>query len=131
MFEVKERNIREAYDLLKFMTSDPAVAEKKGKTAIYVADLKRAIRAYTNRPAPDARVIKYYSYGDGYVELYRFPAELADATYDEVVEWFNDNKRLCGGGGQYDCTGEKFTEWRHIFKRRDGWYAYHSVGINV
>lgn len=53
MFEVKERNIREAYDLLKFMTSDPAVAEKKGKTAIYVADLKRAIRAYTNRPAPD------------------------------------------------------------------------------
>lgn len=131
MFEVKERNISEAYDLLKFMTSDPAVAEKKGKTAIYVADLKRAIRAYTNRPAPDARVIKYYSYGDGYVELYRFPAELADATYDEVVEWFNDNKRLCGGGGQYDCTGEKFTEWRHIFKRRDGWYAYHSVGIDV
>ena len=65
------------------------------------------------------------------MELYRFPAELADATYDEVVEWFNDNKRLCGGGGQYDCTGEKFTEWRHIFKRRDGWYAYHSVGIDV
>lgn len=131
MFDVKKDNIREAYWMLNTMSTLPALPEKKADVAIHVANLKRAIRAYNNRPAPDARVVKYYSCGDGYVELYRFPAELADATYDEVAEWFNDNKRLHGGGGQYDCTGEPFTEWRHIFRRKDGWYAYHSVGIDV
>lgn len=96
----------------------------------YMADLKRSIRACTNSPAPDSRIVKEYGI-DGYIELYTFPEKLASATRDEAEEWFDENCWLSGGGGQYDCTGEKFTQWRYVFRRNDRWLAYHSVGFDV
>ena len=31
----------------------------------------------------------------------------------------------------YDCTGQIFTDWYHLFKRHGVYYAYHSISIDV
>lgn len=128
MFEVKNSNVRRAYEMLNILVHESV--PRGGKLESYIADLKRAIRAYNKRQSPDSFIVKEYGI-DGYIELYIFPAELDTVTYDEAAEWFDSNRRLHGGDGPYDCTGEKFTQWRHIFRRNGRWYAYHSVGIDI
>lgn len=31
----------------------------------------------------------------------------------------------------YDCTGQEFTNWFYLFRRRGHWFAYHSVSRDV
>ena len=99
---VNQSNLRQAYEILNTLSRE--FIPKGGKLESYMADLKRSIRACTNSPAPDSRIVKEYGI-DGYIELYTFPEELASATRDEAEEWFDENCRFSGGGGQYDCTG--------------------------
>ena len=30
-----------------------------------------------------------------------------------------------------DCTGQEFTNWFYLFRRRGHWFAYHSVSRDV
>ena len=98
---VNQSDLRQAYKILNTLSRE--FIPKDGKLESYMADLKRSIRACTNSPAPDSRIVKEYGI-DGYIELYTFPE---------------------------NCTGEKFTQWRYVFRRNDRWLAYHSVGFDV
>ena len=62
---------------------------------------------------------------DGYIELY----ELPDVTDPEA--YFDENERLIATPSQYDCTGQAFTMWHKIIKRRGRNMVYHRVAFDV
>lgn len=72
------------------------------------------------------RVVR--DFGDSYIMLIRLGefASLADA--DDYFMWF---EYMECAPSQYDCTGQKFTAWYHIFKRHGIYYAYHHISMDV
>ena len=131
IFDVNCRNVEAAYSLVRELENIIArVPEKKASLMDAVVNMKRGIRAYNNRPEQDARIIKDYGI-DGYVELYRLPNELDAESKDEAESYFNSTRYEYCTPSQYDCTGQKFTNWYKLFRRHGHWYAYHSVGVDV
>lgn len=134
MFDItsKER-LRDAYDFLSLLQNNPApdstTPEQKAYRAMTIANTKREIRAYVNRPASNVRIIcgDY----DGHMELVRLPDELDRVHKSEAAEWFDDNCYLEAYNSQYDCTGQEFTSWYHLFRRWGHWFAYHKVCRDV
>ena len=123
--------LREAYKLLRFIQDDvPGVSKQRPSVGALVADTKKGIRAYNNRPASDSRIIKEYGI-DGYMELVRFPDTLDKACEADAEEWFLANCYLAFSPTQYDCSGQRFTDWYKIFRRCGHWFAYHSVCVDV
>ena len=56
MFEITDaEKLRDAYTLLAFIR-DTTPAEQKSGMAAFIANIKKEIRAYNNRPAPDSRM---------------------------------------------------------------------------
>jgi hypothetical protein len=68
---------------------------------------------------------------DGYVELYRFPDILNDASKDDAERYFDSTRREYFTPCAYDCTGQRLTNWRRLFRRRGRWYAYHFVSVDM
>lgn len=92
MFDVNGNTLQAAYSLLRTLESIIVPPEKKATAKAAIVTLKREIRAYTNRPASDSCIIKEYGI-DGYVELYRFPDSLDDASKDEAESYFDSTRR--------------------------------------
>ena len=132
MFDIKDNGmLRDAYALLMFMQNDiSASAEKKAAVKNLAATIKREIRAYNNRPAPDSRIVEEHGI-DGYIELVQLPNELDKASKADAAEWFRENRYYEFYPTPYDCSGQKFTSWFKLFRRRGHWFAYHSVCIDV
>ena len=131
MFSITDnKRLRDAYALLMFMQSDvPASAEKRAAVKNLAATIKREIRDYNNRPASDVRIIR--ADYDSRLELVQLPDELDKAHEMDATNWFLDHQYLKGYNSQYDCTGQEFTNWFYLFRRRDHWFAYHSVSRDV
>lgn len=131
MFTItNDEKLRDAYALLMFMQRDiPASSEKKASVKNLAVTVKREIRAYVNRPASNVHIIcgDY----DGHMELVRLPDELDRAHKSEAAEWFDDNCYLEAYNSPYDCTGQEFTRWYHLFRRQGHWFAYHKVCRDV
>lgn len=131
MFTItNDEKLRDAYALLMFMQRDiPASSEKKASVKNLAVTVKREIRAYVNRPASNVRIIcgDY----DGHMELVRLPDELDRAHKSEAAEWFDDNCYPEAYNSPYDCTGQEFTSWYHLFRRQGHWFAYHKVCRDV
>lgn len=90
MFEITgAEKLRDAYTLLAFIRDDvPATAaEQKSSLADFMVSIKKEIRAYNHRPAPDNRIIEEHGI-DGYIELVRLPDELDKVNEDDAAEWF-------------------------------------------
>lgn len=132
MFEITDaEKLRDAYTLLVFIRDDvPAAAEQKSSLADFMVSIKKEIRAYNHRPAPDSRIVEGRGI-DGYIELVRLPDELDKVNEDDAAEWFRANRYLEFFPTPYDCSGQKFTNWFKLFRRRGHWFAYHSVSIDV
>ena len=131
MFSITDNErLRDAYALLMFMQSDvPASAEKRAAVKNLAATIKREIRDYNNRPAQDVRIIS--ADYDGRLELVQLPDELDKALKADAADWFRDNCYLEAYNSPYDCTGQEFTNWFYLFRRRGHWFAYHSVSRDV
>ena len=61
----------------------------------------------------------------------QLPDELDSYTEDEVQEWFMWNRYMTAVPSQYDCTGQRFTNWFKLTRRRGHWFVYHSIGRDV
>ena len=94
-----------------------------------IANIKREIRTYNNRPTSDTRIIS--ADYDGRLELVRLPDELDKAHKIAAADWFRDNCYLEAYDSPYDCTGQEFTTHYKLFRRRGHWYAYHRVSRDV
>ena len=65
------------------------------------------------------------------IQLEQLPDELDSYTEDEAQEWFMWNRYRNAAPSQYDCTGQLFTNWFKLTRRRGHWFAYHSIGRDV
>lgn len=133
MFKINDaEKLRDAYTLLAFIRDDvpTTTAEQKSGMSAFMVSIKNEIRAYNNRPAPDSRIVEERGI-DGYVELVRLPEELDHANKVDSANWFLTNRYLEYFPTPYDCSGQKFTSWFKLFRRRGHWFAYHSVCIDV
>lgn len=131
MFSITDNErLRDAYALLIFMQSDvPASAEKRAAVKNLAATIKREIRDYNNRPAQDVRIIS--ADYDSRLELVQLPDKLDEAHEMDATNWFRGNCYLEAYNSPYDCTGQEFTNWFYLFRRRGHWFAYHSVSRDV
>ena len=90
MFEITDtEKLRDAYTLLAFIRDDvpTTTAEQKSGLAAFMVSIKKEIRAYNNRPAPDSHIIEEHGI-NGYIELVRLPDELDKVNEDDAAEWF-------------------------------------------
>ena len=131
MFSITDNErLRDAYALLMFMQRDiSASAEKKAAVKNLAATVKMEIRAYNNRPVSNVRIIS--ADYDGRLELVQLPDKLDEAHGMDATNWFRGNCYLEAYNSPYDCTGQEFTNWFYLFRRRGHWFAYHSVSRDV
>lgn len=130
MFKITDaEKLRDAYTLLAFIRDD-ATAEQKSGMAAFIANIKKEIRAYNNRPAPDSRIVEERGI-DGYIELVQLPNELDKVSKTDAAERFRENRYYEFYPTAYDCSGQRFTNWYKLHRRCGHWFAYHSVSFDV
>ena len=129
MFKITDvEKLRDAYTLLAFIR-DTTTAEQKSGMAAFIASIKKEIRAYNNRPVSNVRIIS--ADYDGRLELVQLPDKLDEAHEMDATNWFLNHHYLKSYNSPYDCTGQEFTNWFYLFRRRGHWFAYHSVSFDV
>lgn len=67
---------------------------------------------------------------DSYIELVKLPTFHSESKED-AVEYFDQHYWIDMRPSAYNCTGQTFTRWAHLFQRHGTWYAYHAVGFDV
>lgn len=121
MFKVKNyQDLALAYEILN-------IAYENGKNEKAV-ELKREMRAFTNKPVSDRRIVRDDGV-DGYVVLLPLP-ECVE-TMDEAREYFEECEYIHYRPSAYDCTGQAFTSWYKVFSRNGRFWAYHCVSFDV
>ena len=129
MFKITDaEKLRDAYTLLAFIRDD-ATAEQKSGMAAFIANIKKEIRAYNNRTVSNVRIIS--ADYDGRLELVQLPDKLDEAHEMDATNWFLNHHYLKSYNSPSDCTGQEFTNWFYLFRRRGHWFAYHSVSFDV
>lgn len=97
-----------------------------------IVELKREMRRYLRQKAKampnERRIIKDYGI-DGFISLERLPDDFKDV--EEAREFFERFMTYEYRPSMYDCTGQRSTNWFKVIKRNNGYYAYHSVGVDV
>lgn len=140
-----DRDFRIGYEILHWATE--RVAEAGGDTEgrrERVIELKRNLRQYAHRDTHTVDVgmgflckrrIISDDY-DGYIELVSIP-EVFDTLDDDADgnpgarTFFKEFLEIHARPSMYDCTGQAFTCWYKLFKRRGQFWVYHSVGLDV
>ena len=92
-----------------------------------IAEQKREIRKFYKK-RNDRRIVKDDGI-DGYVLLIELPEKLENLR--DAEEYFEERETICAAPSMFDCTGQAFTSWFKVFKRRDRLMAYHSIGFDV
>ena len=122
--------LRDAYSHVRFAEE---CLRDFGKPAPHVEELIRetkvAIRDFNRRHAPDPARRCIASDCESYIALVELPEEIG--TDEEADEYFREYEYIYYRPTYYDCTGQRFTEWYKIFKRRGRYMAYHAVGMDV
>lgn len=122
MFPIRnESDLRTAYDYLQIHRELGSPLDKQ-------SDIKRAIRNYLHTERLMSKIVKDYGI-DGYVLLMDLPDFLE--TQEDAEEYFKQRHVMRSIPSMYDCTGQAFTSGYKIFKRRDRFFAYHSVCFDV
>ena len=133
MFKITDaEKLRDAYTLLAFIRDDvpTTTAEQKSGMAAFMVSIKKEIRAYNNRPAPDSRIVEEHGI-DGYIELVQLPNELDEADNADADVCFRSNLYYEFYPTAYDCSGQRFTNWYKLHRRCGHWFAYHSVSFDI
>ena len=141
MFRVRNsKDFREGYELLNLFTRFDGQFDNPEKARENMDNLKRELRAYAHRDTAvdvgmgfmcERRIVKDEGI-DGYIELVSIP-EVIDTLdgEDGADEFFKTFLEIHARPSMYDCTGQAFTSWYKLFKRRGQFYAYHIVCFDV
>lgn len=92
-----------------------------------IAEQKREIRKF-HKKSSDRRLVKDDGI-DGYVLLIELPETLENLR--DAEEYFEECETIYAAPSMFDCTGQAFTSWFKVFKRRGRFMAYHSIGFDV
>lgn len=145
MFRVRnDKDFREGYELLNLLARSDGQFDNPEKARENVDNLKRELRAYAHRDTAvdvgmgfmcERRIVKDEGI-DGYIELVSIP-EVFDTFADDAEgdpgaeTFFKDFLEIHARPSMYDCTGQAFTSWYKLFKRRGQFWAYHRVCFDV
>lgn len=120
-------NYRTRYELINML-------EQKNEMSKYVfSKMKHDLRKDLDREAAcdwaRGKCIKQYDDGTvimlvPIVEAYFFTEK------EKVIRIFEDLYEIKLPNSPYDCTGQAFTSWYKVFKRRGIWYAYHCISYD-
>lgn len=100
----------------------------RGASPEKIAELKRNLRAYLNKPVREERRCIYEDNYGYYIMLVRLPDFLK--SVEDAEKYFDEFERMEYMPSMYDCTGQHFTTGHKIFKRRGRFYVYHSIAID-
>lgn len=127
MFEIHNNDeLRTTYSWVRAYQS--AGVENDKYYSGFVKLLKRNIRQYVSKPASDRRIVKDYGI-DGAIILYPLPIEIQ--TVEEANTFFRCEEYMGRPRSGFDCTGRPFTSWYKIFRRRDRYWVYHGVALDI
>lgn len=125
------RDVRMNYNVLLDLKDMWKRFPIKGKYNDYedVKDLKQGIRIYFKNQSqkPERRV--FDADYNGAIFLIELPAEIK--TEEAAEGWFEANEYCECRPSQYDCTGQAFTAWHKLAKRRGRWWCYHRIWFDV
>lgn len=125
MFRIRDKKDLElAYSFLKIFKETEDTWDNPEKVEKAVVEMKREIRRYTKLSDSDRRIVKDYS-PDGFIELVELPEWLIDEK--DAEQYFNENMWIHYRWADHDCTGQLFTGWVKVFRRRGRWMAYHAI----
>lgn len=131
--QVRNSNdLKVAYEVLsiykELLSEHEKIEPKKMKSVKEkIAEQKQEIRKFHKKNS-DRRVVKDDGI-DGYVLLIELPETLENLR--DAEEYFEERETICAVPSIFDCTGQAFTSWFKVFKRRDRFMAYHSIGFDV
>ena len=132
-------DFRRGYEFMDILT-EALAANGFGKPELIreeIINTKRELRAYSHKDNTfdaglgfmcERRIVKDAGM-DGYMELVSIPDVFI--TFEEAEKFFEEFIEISAIPSMYDCTGQAFTNWYKIFKRRGQFWAYHSVGFDV
>lgn len=126
------RDLKNAYEILsiyKELLSECGKLEPEKMKSVNekIAEQKREIRKFY-KESSDRRLVKDDGI-DGYVLLIELPETLGNMQ--DAEEYFEERETISEMPSMFDCTGQAFTSWFKVFKRRDRFMAYHSVCFDV
>lgn len=124
-----DHDLRVAYEILAILADKPLpmTVPADAKLADHIKRIKRTIRDYRDRTRSQAQIVR--NDGDSMVVVLPLPAALESEI--DAQAYFLDNYFQEAVPSMYDCTGQIFTTWYKIFKRRGQFWAYHATAMDV
>ena len=63
---------------------------------------------------------------------FKYPLPEYIKTLEDAEEYFEEYERIECRPSMYDCTGQRFTGFHHIFRKPDGrFWCYHRIDMDV
>lgn len=106
---------------LDVVNNEPLIQRKRAIRDFFKRESEKGVRRVINGNADDC--------WESVIWLLELPKEIK--TRDQAEDWFQYNERLEYIPSAYDCTGQQFTSWYKLVKRRDRWWCYHCISIDV
>lgn len=122
-----DRDLRVAYEILQILADKNLTAKNIERVREHTKKIKRAIREYRDRNENMAQIVR--SDFDSMLVVLPLPQHLE--TKECATEYFLDHYFLEARPSAYDCTGQVFTSWYKIFRRRGQFWAYHATAMDV
>lgn len=76
------------------------------------------------------KCVKQYDDGNIIILMPMLEASF-NLSKDEVERLFEDKYEIPIPNSPYDCTGQPFTSWFKVIKRRGLWWVYHAIAYDV
>lgn len=123
-----DQDFRLAYEILSILRENADRVDDPERLAKVIIETKRAMRRYSHRDVEyERRIIKDNGI-DGFISLERLPKDVRDT--EEANSFFEQFMTYAYTPSPHDCTGQAMTNWYKVFRRGDGFYAYHSVSFD-
>lgn len=119
---VHNGNLRAAYEILDILADREGAEVEEHRKRI-----KRAVRAYHHLPTDQAQIVT--SDCESMLVVFPLPSELE--SYEAAEAYFMGHHYREAAPSMYDCTGQVFTTWYKIFKRRGQFWVYHATAMDV
>lgn len=128
MYVANNADLKVAYEELLFWKREPRLKDNTLINDRIIKKLKEGIRDYFKRTDQRAeRVIKWDS--ESVISLEELPETIK--TEEAAEDWFCFHRYKEAIPSLYDCTGQLYTAWHKIFKRKGRYFVYHCICRDV
>ena len=94
-----------------------------------IRDIKASIREYRDRNDENTFHVIADRSPDSVLLLGQLPEFIQ--SQEDGENYFRETYYIHMKPSPYDCTGQAFTTWFKVFKRRGRYMVYHDIGFDV